>query len=245
MTVGGGVRSVEDVRRLLNAGADKTSFNSAAIASSDTINACSEQVRRAAVHRGGHRRQAPQRPGRAAHRPAARPWGRAGMCTAMAGAKTLGAGWCAGPKKWPGAVGEILLTSMDKDGTKSGFDLKLTRAVADAVAIARDRLGRCRQSRPSGRWRDHWRRRCRAATSIFHYGECHRAAGPRNACASAAFPCVSKVVVLRAACAGSSGFPYVLWLMLAAGLRWQLYKQRSCNELARSKSNGMRRVWCP
>ncbi len=88
LTVGGGVRTVDDVRRLLNAGADKISFNSAAVADPQVIRDASRQVRRA-VHRGGHRRQAPH--GDDALRAA-----RAGMSTPTAGARTPAS------TRWPG-----------------------------------------------------------------------------------------------------------------------------------------------
>ena len=125
LTVGGGVRKVDDVRRLLEAGADKVAINTAAV----------------------HDRQLVKR--------AAEKFGN--QCIVIAiDAKQVSAGGA--PKRWElfthggrkptgiGAVdyakevaslgaGEILLTSMDRDGAKSGFDLELTRAVADAVSI--------------------------------------------------------------------------------------------------------------
>jgi imidazole glycerol-phosphate synthase subunit HisF len=124
LTVGGGVRSVGDVRRLLNAGADKVSFNSAAVADPQVI------------------REASQKYG--------------AQCIVVAidakrRAGAGGAGWDVythGGRRNTGldavewaremtrqGAGEILLTSMDRDGTKSGFDLALTRAVSDAVSV--------------------------------------------------------------------------------------------------------------
>jgi cyclase len=120
LTVGGGVRSVQDVRDLLLAGADKVSMNTAAVEDPDLI-------RRSAERFGS-------------------------QCVVVAvDAKRDGEGWKVythGGRtrtdkdvvEWALEVqrlgaGEILLTSMDKDGTKSGFDLELTRAVSDAVEI--------------------------------------------------------------------------------------------------------------
>lgn len=120
LTVGGGVRSVQDVRDLLLAGADKVSMNTAAVQDP-------ELVRRAAERFGS-------------------------QCVVVAiDAKRDGRGWKVythgGRTRteldvvdWARTVqrlgaGEILLTSMDKDGTKSGFDLDLTRAVSEAVEI--------------------------------------------------------------------------------------------------------------
>jgi cyclase len=123
LTVGGGVRSVADVRRLLNAGADKVSFNSAAVANP-------EVVREAAAKYGAQcivvaidaKRRSGDAPGWEVYTHGGR---RNTDLDAVAWARRvaeLGAG-------------EILLTSMDRDGTRSGFDLALTRAVADAVPV--------------------------------------------------------------------------------------------------------------
>ena len=123
LTVGGGVRTVGDVRRLLNAGADKVSFNSAAVASPEVI-------REAAAKYGSQcivvAIDAKQRAGGAAG------WD----VYTHGGRRNTGLD----AVEWARRVtelgaGEILLTSMDRDGTKSGFDLALTRAVADAVAV--------------------------------------------------------------------------------------------------------------
>ena len=129
------MRTVEDVRRLLNAGADKTSFNSAAIANPDIINAASDKYgAQCIVVAIDAKRRTPQDEMRVG-----------------ADGKAVGAGWDVyshGGRKNTGldavqwatemarrGAGEILLTSMDRDGTKSGFDLQLTRAVADAVSV--------------------------------------------------------------------------------------------------------------
>lgn len=135
LTVGGGVRTVADVRRLLNAGADKVSFNSAAIATPQVIDAASDRYgSQCIVVAIDARRRTPEeerRPGE--------------------GGTPVGPGWDVyshGGRKNTGldalrwaqdmarrGAGEILLTSMDRDGTQSGFDLALTRAVSDAVGV--------------------------------------------------------------------------------------------------------------
>lgn len=135
LTVGGGVRTVEDVRRLLNAGADKTSFNSAAIANPDVINAASDKygaqcivVAIDAKRRTVEDEQRIGADGRAA--------GPGWDVYSHGGRKNTGLDavqWAAEMARR--GAGEILLTSMDRDGTKSGFDLKLTRAVSDAVPV--------------------------------------------------------------------------------------------------------------
>ena len=120
LTVGGGVRRVEDVRRLLNAGADKVSINTAAVQNPDLVRDASAIV--------------------------------GSQCIVVAiDAKRSGSSWevfTHGGRKPTGidaldwarrmesaGAGEILLTSMDRDGTRDGFDLALTRAVADGVGV--------------------------------------------------------------------------------------------------------------
>ena len=121
LTVGGGVRTPEDVRNLLLAGADKVSFNSAAVADPDVVARAADQF--------------------------------GSQCIVVAiDAKTVAPGrweiFTHGGRKETGidavefalkmaerGAGEILLTSMDRDGTKSGFNIPLTRAIADAVSI--------------------------------------------------------------------------------------------------------------
>jgi cyclase len=121
LTVGGGVRTVEDIRRLLLAGADKTSINTAAVARPDFVREAAEKfgsqcivVAVDAKATGPGKWEVFTHGGR-------RPTGLNAIDWARRMA-SLGAG-------------EILLTSMDRDGTKAGFDIALTRAVADAVTI--------------------------------------------------------------------------------------------------------------
>jgi cyclase len=125
LTVGGGVRQVQDVRRLLNAGADKVSINTAAVQDPQLIAAASARFGSQCIVVAIDARR------RVAEDPAAgwevythggrRPTGLDAVTWARRVVE-LGAG-------------EILLTSMDRDGTKLGFDLELTRAVADAVPV--------------------------------------------------------------------------------------------------------------
>jgi cyclase len=134
LTVGGGVRTVEDVRRLLNAGADKISFNSAAISNPQVIEDASLKygAQCIVVAIDAKRRTSED-------------------ALRLVNGQAIGPGWDVyshGGRKNTGldavqwasdmarrGAGEILLTSMDRDGTKSGFDLQLTRAVADAVSV--------------------------------------------------------------------------------------------------------------
>ena len=125
LTVGGGVRSVADVRRLLNAGADKVSFNSAAVADPELIRAASDKygAQCIVVAIDAKRRQ---------NADSSVGWD----VYTHGGRKNTGLDaieWAT--KMAELGAGEILLTSMDRDGTRSGFDLALTRAVSDAVSV--------------------------------------------------------------------------------------------------------------
>ena len=135
LTVGGGVRSVEDVRRLLNAGADKTSFNSAAISNPQVIKDASarygSQCRVVAIDA---KRRTPLEEQRLSER--GEPMGAGWDVYSHGGRKNVGLDAVQWAKTMSECgAGEILLTSMDRDGTKSGFDLGLTKAVSDAVGV--------------------------------------------------------------------------------------------------------------
>ncbi len=135
LTVGGGVRTVEDVRRLLNAGADKTSFNSAAIANPQVIRDASDKYgsQCIVVAIDAKRRSAEEEQRTGAN---GLPVGPGWDVFSHGGRKNVGldaVAWATQMADY--GAGEILLTSMDRDGTKSGFDLALTRAVSDAVPV--------------------------------------------------------------------------------------------------------------
>jgi len=128
LTVGGGVRTVEDVRRLLNAGADKTSFNSAAIANPQVIRDASAKygAQCIVVAIDAKRRFGDDVLAR----------GEGWDVYSHGGRKNTGLDAVAWARQMAEhGAGEILLTSMDRDGTKSGFDLELTRAVSDEVSV--------------------------------------------------------------------------------------------------------------
>ena len=126
-TIGGGIRSVEDAQAVLDAGADKVSVNSAALARPELLAELAERLR-LPVRGDRDRRQAPR-----ADAARASAWdvyvnggrkrveGREAVAWAREAAER--------------GAGEVLLTSMDRDGTNDGYDLELTRAVADAVAV--------------------------------------------------------------------------------------------------------------
>lgn len=123
VTVGGGVRSVEDVRKLLLSGADKVSINSAAVFDPDLVNRCADKFGSQCIV--------------VAIDAKARADGGAGWeVFTHGGRKPMGidaVDWAMEMAKR--GAGEILLTSMDRDGTKAGYNLLLTHAVSDAVRI--------------------------------------------------------------------------------------------------------------
>ena len=128
-TVGGGIRTIDDARRMLRAGADKVSVNTAAVQRPELIGeiaaefgaqcvVCAIDAKRRVADDGGWTPEA-------------------GWEVYLHGGRTptgIDAVWWAGEAARRGA-GEILLTSMDRDGTRDGFDLELTRTIADAVPV--------------------------------------------------------------------------------------------------------------
>jgi cyclase len=157
LTVGGGVRKVEDVRRLLNAGADKVSINTAAVENPQLVADASGKVGSQCIVVAVDAKQiAPghwevfTHGGRRATGLDAIDWVRR--------MELLGAG-------------EILLTSMDRDGTRNGFDLALTRAVADAVEIPVIASGGVGNLLHLAEGVVEGRADAVLAASIFHYGE--------------------------------------------------------------------------
>lgn len=121
LTVGGGVRAVEDVRALLLAGADKVSFNTAAVRTPDVVNQAADKFGRQCIVVAIDAKQVDDNR-----------W----EIFTHGGREATGIDAIAFAQEMTArGAGEILLTSMDKDGTKSGFDLELTRRVSDAVSV--------------------------------------------------------------------------------------------------------------
>ncbi|MFM8557764.1 MAG: imidazole glycerol phosphate synthase subunit HisF [Betaproteobacteria bacterium] len=165
LTVGGGVRAVEDVRRLLNAGDDKISINTAAIQNPRLVAEAAGRfgsqcivVAIDAKADGPGRWQVYTHGGRRGTGLDAVAWARE--------VERLGAG-------------EILLTSMDRDGTRQGFDLGLTRAVADAVGIPVIASGGVGSLEHLAEGVTQGRADAVLAASIFHFGE-HTVAGAKR-----------------------------------------------------------------
>lgn len=134
LTVGGGVRSVDDVRRLLNAGADKVSFNSAAVANPQLIRDAADKYGSQCIVVAIDAKRRVDSGSHAKRRVDSEP--QAWDVYTHGGRKNTGLDAVAWARQMADfGAGEILLTSMDRDGTKSGFDLPLTRAVSDAVNV--------------------------------------------------------------------------------------------------------------
>lgn len=157
LTVGGGVRTVEDVRRLLNAGADKVSINTSAVTNPQLVADASSRYGSQCIVVAIDAKQVS--PGR---------W----EIFTHGGRNPTGLEAVSWVQKMENlGAGEILLTSMDRDGTKSGFDIELTRAISDSVnipVIASGGVGNL-QHLADGIQKGH--ADAVLAASIFHYGE--------------------------------------------------------------------------
>ena len=157
LTVGGGIRKVQDMRDALNAGADKVSVNSAAVSNPDIISECAESFGRQCVvvaidgKRVGNHWEVFTHGGTKSAGIDAVEWAQR--------AEDLGAG-------------EILLTSMDADGVKTGYDIPFTEAVADAVSIPVIASGGCGSKEHIYDVFAQTGASAALAASIFHYNEC-------------------------------------------------------------------------
>jgi cyclase len=171
LTVGGGVRKVEDVRRLLNAGADKVSINTSAVQNpqlvADASGRYGAQCIVVAIDAKRVDAQADARNAGAGADAAPR-W----EVYTHGGRKPTGLDAVAWARRMQTlGAGEILLTSMDRDGTRSGFDLALTRAVADAVDVPVIASGGVGNLEHLAAGILEGRADAVLAASIFHYGE--------------------------------------------------------------------------
>ncbi|NMG43530.1 imidazole glycerol phosphate synthase subunit HisF [Aromatoleum toluvorans] len=157
LTVGGGVRTVEDVRRLLNAGADKVSINTAAVNNPQVVADAAGKVGSQCIVVAIDAKQTA--PGK---------W----EVFTHGGRNNTGLDAIEWAKKVAAlGAGEILLTSMDRDGTKIGFDLALTRAVSDAVPIPVIASGGVGTLEHLAEGVSEGRADAVLAASIFHFGQ--------------------------------------------------------------------------
>jgi cyclase len=173
LTVGGGVRTLEDIRTLLLAGADKVSINTAAVSRPEFVKEAAEKFGSQCIVAAIDAKKGEK--------------GNYEIFT-HGGRKATGIDAVEHAKKLVGfGAGEILLTSMDRDGVKSGYDLELTRAVSDAVAvpvIASGGVGNV-QDLVDGVTKGH--ASAVLAASIFHFGEV-TIAQAKSALAAAGLP---------------------------------------------------------
>ncbi|MBM3575282.1 MAG: imidazole glycerol phosphate synthase subunit HisF [Methylocystis sp.] len=157
LTVGGGIRTLEDIRQLLLAGADKASINSAAVSNPDFVREAAEKFGSQCVVVAIDAKQV--QPG---------VW----EIFTHGGRRSTGINAIEFAQKVTSlGAGEILLTSMDRDGTKTGFDLELTRSVADAVAVPVIASGGVGNLEHLVAGINEGRATAVLAASIFHFGE--------------------------------------------------------------------------
>ena len=177
LTVGGGVRSIEDVRALLEAGADKVSINTAAVKDRNLVRAASEKFGTQCIVVANDAKRVRADGDRARFEIFTHGGREATGIEAVGYAREVTAF----------GAGEILLTSMDRDGTRKGFDIELTRAIADAVpvpVIASGGVGTL-DHLVEGVLQGH--ASAVLAASIFHYGE-HSIGEAKNHMAAAGLP---------------------------------------------------------
>jgi len=159
LTVGGGVRSTEDADRLLRAGADKIAVNTAAVDDPGLLDALARRFGSQASVLAIDARRALDATGRyeVVTHGGRRPTGRDAVAWAREGAAR--------------GAGEILLTSMDRDGTRDGFDLELTRQVAQAVRVPVVASGGCGGVADIFEVLTRGQASAALAASLFHFGE--------------------------------------------------------------------------
>jgi cyclase len=156
-TVGGGVRSLADADELLRAGADKVAVNTAAVADPPLLTRLAERFGSQAVVLALDARRTPGGSFEVYVRGGRTPTGRDAVQWASEAAQR--------------GAGEVLLTSMDRDGTRDGFDLALTRAVAEAVPVPVIASGGCGGVEHMAEVLTEGRASAALAASIFHFGE--------------------------------------------------------------------------
>jgi len=176
LTVGGGIRTIDDIRRLLQAGADKVSINSAATREPDF-------VRRAADRFGSQCIVVAIDPKRVAEN--GREVWRVHINGGRVPTDLEAVSWARRVEAL--GAGEILLTSMDADGTQDGYDIEMTRAVAEAVSIPVIASGGCGSPEHIVRVLTEGQASAALAASIFHYRK-HRIAEVKEAMARAGVP---------------------------------------------------------
>ncbi len=160
LTVGGGIRNIEDIRLLLKSGADKVSLNTAAIENPGLVKEASEEF--------GTQCIVVAIDAKSNHKPPVKQW----EVYTYGGRKPVGLDAVEWAKKTEGlGAGEILLTSMDRDGTRDGYDLELTRTISEAVNIPVIASGGAGNLEHLYDAFTQGKADAALAASIFHYGE--------------------------------------------------------------------------
>ncbi|MDH3947519.1 MAG: imidazole glycerol phosphate synthase subunit HisF [Gammaproteobacteria bacterium] len=159
LTVGGGIRKVEDIRRMLNAGADKVAINTAAVHNPEFVKEAAEKFGSQCIVVAIDAKQVSDKPKR---------W----EIFTHGGRKPTGIDAIEWARKMVAyGAGEILLTSMDRDGTKKGFDLDLTKAISEAVSVPVIASGGVGDLEHLVEGVKQGRADAVLAASIFHFGE--------------------------------------------------------------------------
>ena len=182
LTVGGGIRAVDDIRALLNAGADKVSINTSAVERPDFINESSDRFGNQCIVVAIDAKQVTSGEWRVTSGRSTRPSPAASLVTGhsslrwdvyMHGGRTPtgkdAVEWAKEVERR--GAGEILLTSMDRDGTKAGYDVELTRAVAEAVTIPVIASGGAGRPEHFAAALTDGKADAALAASLFHFGE--------------------------------------------------------------------------
>ncbi len=157
LTVGGGIRRVDDVRALLNAGADKVSINTAAVADPDLINSASDRFGSQCIVVAIDARRCDERRWEVYTHGGRKPTGIDAVEWAVEVVER--------------GAGEILLTSMDADGTTDGYDIVLTRRIAEAVTVPIIASGGAGEPKHLYEVLTEGKADAALAASIFHYGQ--------------------------------------------------------------------------
>lgn len=160
LTVGGGIQSLEHIKNLLRAGADKVSINSGAVRNPDLINQASEQVGKQSIVIAidARRRETPDNPG----------WD----VYVRGGRENTGLDAIAWAKEVAQrGAGELLVTSMDADGTQAGYDLQLTRCISEAVTIPVVASGGAGNVQHIGEALTEGKAEAALLASLLHYGQ--------------------------------------------------------------------------
>ena len=168
LTVGGGIRNIEDIRLLLKSGADKVSLNTAAVENPGLVEKASEEFGTQCIVVAIDAKLVDSRESAINHKPSTKQW----EVYTYGGRKPVGLDAVEWAKKTESlGAGEILLTSMDRDGTKDGYDLELTRTVSEAVNIPVIASGGAGNLEHLYDAFTEGKADAALAASIFHYGE--------------------------------------------------------------------------